>query len=98
MSATHIGIASGAVMPESFAMLSHFEACVPRRSMTRLKSNMWQRLRVGSGGKLKLMSACGAGNLRVSFGRHLVTRILDRARAHPPPDQHDIVVRGVVEA
>ena len=41
MSATHIGIASGASMPDSFAMLSHLEACVPRRSITRSKSNIF---------------------------------------------------------
>jgi hypothetical protein len=40
MSATHIGIASPASMPESFAMLSHFDEWVLRRSMTRSKSNM----------------------------------------------------------
>jgi len=40
MSATHIGIPSGASMPDSFAMLSHLVACVPRRSITRSKSNI----------------------------------------------------------
>src|SRR4051812_27776259 len=44
MSATHIGIASGASMPDSFAMLSHLEAWVPRRSITRSKSNIFTRL------------------------------------------------------
>jgi hypothetical protein len=28
------------VIPDSFAMLSHLEAWVPRRSTTRLKSNI----------------------------------------------------------
>src|SRR5947208_3198618 len=40
MSATHIGIPSAAVIPESLAMISHFDACVPRRSITRSKSNI----------------------------------------------------------
>src|SRR5262245_18971056 len=40
MSATHMAMASGASIPESRAMLSHLDACVPRRSMTRSKSNM----------------------------------------------------------
>src|SRR6267378_882888 len=40
MSATHIGIPSAAVIPESLAMLSHFDACVPRRSITRSKPNI----------------------------------------------------------
>ena len=40
MSATHIGIPSAAVIPESFAIMSHFDACVPRRSITRSKSNI----------------------------------------------------------
>ena len=40
MSATHIGIASAAVIPESLAIMSHFDACVPRRSITRSKSNI----------------------------------------------------------
>jgi hypothetical protein len=44
ISATHIGIASGASMPDSFAMLSHLVACVPRRSITRSKSNIFTRL------------------------------------------------------
>src|SRR6202035_460424 len=44
MSATHIAIASGDSMPERRAILSHFEACVPRRSMMRSKSNMRLRL------------------------------------------------------
>src|SRR5262245_41125575 len=49
MSATHIGMASGAVMPENRAMPSHFDACVPRRSITRSKSNMsWQVLESSS--------------------------------------------------
>src|SRR6187399_3213343 len=47
MSATHIGIASGALMPERRAMWSHLEACVPRRSITRSKSNMQGRLLAG---------------------------------------------------
>src|SRR5262249_30543372 len=44
MSATHIGIASGASSPESRAIKSHFDVCVPRRSMKRSKSNMGMRL------------------------------------------------------
>src|SRR5271170_339075 len=40
MSATHIGSASGASMPDNFAIFSHLLACVPRRSITRSKSNM----------------------------------------------------------
>src|SRR3569623_1033023 len=40
MSATHIGIATGAVIPDSLAILSHFAEWVPRRSMARSKSNM----------------------------------------------------------
>src|SRR4051812_27662935 len=40
MSATHIGIASAAVIPECLAIMSHFDACVPRRSITRSKSNI----------------------------------------------------------
>src|SRR5215471_11369751 len=44
ISATHIGRASGALMPDSLAMLSHLAECVPRRSMTRSKSNMRQSL------------------------------------------------------
>src|SRR6516165_9728418 len=48
MSATHIGIASGDTMPESCAVRSHFAACVPRRSMTRSKSNMGPRFLEGA--------------------------------------------------
>src|SRR6185436_17331001 len=40
MSATHIGIPSAAVIPETLAIMSHFDACVPRRSITRSKSNI----------------------------------------------------------
>ena len=45
ISATHIGIASGASIPDRAAIMSHFMACVPRRSMTSSKSNINGRLR-----------------------------------------------------
>src|ERR1700731_67866 len=44
MSATHIAIASDDSIPERRAIWSHLAACVPRRSMTRSKSNMRFRL------------------------------------------------------
>src|SRR5262245_24373945 len=34
----------------------------------------------------------------VAFGMHFVAGILDRARAHPAPDQHNVFGRRVVEA
>src|SRR4029078_10582696 len=47
MSATHIGIAARALMPDRRHMWSRLEACVPRRSITRSKSNMQGRLLTG---------------------------------------------------
>src|ERR1700749_4283310 len=40
MSATHIGMPSAAGMPDSFVIMSHLLACVPRRSITRSKSDI----------------------------------------------------------
>jgi hypothetical protein len=58
MSATHIGMASGASMPDSRAILSHFVACVPRRSITRSKSNMgWLVLAALAEPAFKLLEA-----------------------------------------
>src|SRR4029453_14677039 len=69
MSATHIGIASAAVIPESLAIMSHFDACVPRRSITRSKSNI---------------GTVAPGLLRVGFKNLFMDRAR-AVFAEPPP-------------
>ena len=64
MSATHIGMPSAAVIPESLAIISHFDACVPRRSITRSKSN------IGIGGSC----VGGVAVMRLDFERLLSCR------------------------
>src|SRR3954453_22686105 len=76
MSATHIGIASAAAIPESLAIMSHFDACVPRRSITRSKSNI---------GTVAPALACGAS---MRFGFKLVGRV--RTARGALPQQHRI--------
>src|SRR4051794_35467352 len=74
MSATHIGIPSDDGIPESLVIMSHFDACVPRRSITRSKSNIgtvapgWEtgrrRIRLGAvGGRCKVVTSSGKPRL-----------------------------------
>src|SRR5262245_43824366 len=43
-------------------------------------------------------SALAAVQRSPFLSRHFVARGLDRPGAHPPPHQHDVLVRGIVEA